>query len=350
MAKGKGGIIKKTLFLIITACLVFIGYWAYENVFKSNVRLDGKKYTYIFIKSNSTYQEMLDEIYSQNIIEDKESFEWTARKMGLQNNVHFGKFRIDESMSNRSIVNAIKKNKQEKVKLYFNSQIRTQEQFINYVSEKIEAEKNEIEEFCNDDTKLSEEFDLNSKNMMCLVVPKTYEISWATPTKDFFLLLKQTYDSVWTTEKKNKAKSISYTIPEVITLASIVQSESNIKSEQQKIAGVYINRLKKDMKLQADPTIVFANQNFEVQRVLSIDKEIDSPYNTYMYKGLPPGPICLVQPSSIDAVLNYSNHAHTFFCAKPDFSGYSNFTNDYTVHQKNAKAYQDALNKKGINR
>lgn len=350
MAKGKGGIIKKTLFLIITACLVFIGYWAYENVFKSNVRLDGKKYTYIFIKSNSTYQEMLDEIYSQNIIEDKESFEWTARKMDLQNNVHYGKFRIDESMSNRSIVNAIKKNKQEKVKLYFNSQIRTQEQFINYVSDKIEVEKSELEDFCNDDTKLSDGFNLNSKNMMCLIVPKTYEISWATTLDEFTQLLKQSYDSVWTTDKKNKAKSIGYTIPEIITLASIVQSESSIKSEQQKIAGVYINRLKQDMKLQADPTIVFANQNFEVQRVLSIDKEIDSPYNTYMYKGLPPGPICLVQPSSIDAVLNYSKHAHTFFCAKPDFSGYSNFTNDYSVHQKNAKAYQDALNKKGINR
>ena len=141
MAKGKGGIIKKILFLFIAGIIAFAGYWAYENVFKSNVRLDGKKYTYIFIKSNSSYQEMLDEIYSQNIIEDKESFEWTARKMDLQNNVHFGKFRIDESMSNRSIVNAIKKNKQEKVKLYFNSQIRTQEQFINYVSEKIEVEK-----------------------------------------------------------------------------------------------------------------------------------------------------------------------------------------------------------------
>ena len=343
-------ILKKTIFILLFGSLAFIGYWAYENVFKSNVRLDGKKFTYIYIKSNSTYQDMLDEIYSQNIIEDKESFEWTAQKMDLQNNVHFGKFRIDEKMSNRSIVNAIKKNKQEKVKLFLNSQIRTQEQFIDYVSDKTEIEKNEIEEFCNDDTKLSEEFNLNSKNMMCLVVPKTYEISWATTLEEFVGMLKTSYQSVWTNDKKNKAKSIGYTIPEIITLASITQSESNIKSEQQKIAGVYINRLKQEMKLQADPTIVFANQNFEVQRVLSIDKEIDSPYNTYMYKGLPPGPICLVQPSTIDAVLNYTKHNHTFFCAKPDFSGYSNFTNDYSVHQKNAKAYQDALNKKGINR
>ena len=145
-------------------------------------------------------------------------------------------------------------------------------------------------------------------------------------------------------------RSMGFSIPELVTLASIVQSESAIKSEQQKIAGVYINRLKQDMKLQADPTIVFANGNFDVQRVLSVDKEIDSPYNTYKYKGLPPGPICLVNPSTIDAVLNYTKHNYTYFCAKSDFSGCSSFTNDYSAHQKNAKAYQDALNKKGIKR
>ena len=350
MAKSKGGIIKKIFLTALLSSILCVGYWAYENIFKSNVRLDGKKYTYIYIKSNATYNEMLDEIYAQNIIEDKESFEWTARKMDLQNNVHSGKFRIDESMSNRSIVNAIKKNKQEKVKLYFNSQIRNQEQFINYVSEKIEIEKGELEDFCNNDTKLSEEFDLNSKNMMCLIVPKTYEISWATTLDEFAQLLKQSYDSVWTNDKKQKAKAIGFSIPEIITIASITQSESNIKTEQKKIAGVYINRLKQNMKLQADPTIVFANQNFDVQRVLSIDKEIDSPYNTYMYKGLPPGPICLVNTSTIDAVLNYTKSNYTYFCAKPDFSGYSSFTNDYSVHQKNAKAYQDVLNKKGIKR
>ena len=104
------------------------------------------------------------------------------------------------------------------------------------------------------------------------------------------------------------------------------------------------------MKLQADPTVVFANKNFDIQRVLSADKDIDSPYNTYKYKGLPPGPICLVNDNAIDAVLNYSNHHYIYFCAKPDFSGFSNFTNDYAIHQKNAKAYQDALNKKGIKR
>ena len=325
-------------------------YWAYENLFKSNVHLEGKKYTYIYVPQQSSYQDLLDDLYSQNIIEDHESFEWMARKMDLPNNLNAGKYRVDAKMSNRSIIKMIINHKEEKVKLFFNSQIRTKENFINYVSEKLSISRDEIEDFCNNDALLEEEFDLNSENMMCMLVPNTYEVSWATNLSDFIEILKSNYKSVWTNDRKARAKMIGYSIPETIIIASITQSESNIKSEQQKIAGVYINRLKQNMKLQADPTVVFANENFDAQRVLSVDKEIDSPYNTYKYKGLPPGPICLVNPSTIDAVLNYTKSNYTFFCAKPDFSGYSNFTNDYKVHQQNAKAYQDALNKKGIKR
>jgi UPF0755 protein len=253
-------------------------------------------------------------------------------------------------MSNRSIAKMIISRKQEKVKLFFNSQIRTKEQFIDYVSEKLEIEKGELEDYCSNEDILANQYGLNSENFMSLVVPETYEVNWTTHINDLFILLEKSYDEVWIKDKKAKAKALGYSIPEVVTIASIVQSESAIKTEQQKIAGVYINRLKQDMRLQADPTVVFANGNFDVQRVLSSDKEIDSPYNTYRYKGLPPGPICLVQPSSIDAVLNYSKHNYTYFCAKPDFSGYSNFTNDYKVHMKNAVAYQQALNQKGIKR
>lgn len=332
------------------AALAFGGYWAYENIFKSNVHLNGKKFTYIYIKTNATFDDVLDELYSQNIIDDHQSFEWMAKSMHLPDHINSGKYRIDAKMSNRSIVKMIVNGKQEKVKLSFNSQIRTKEQFINYVSDKLEIENGELEDYCSNDDILSEEYGLNSENFMCLIVPETYEVNWTTDIEYLFSLLKESYDKVWTKKTKAKAQFIGYSVPEVITIASIVQSESGIKTEQQKIAGVYINRLKQDMKLQADPTVVFANGNFDVQRVLSADKEIDSPYNTYRYKGLPPGPICLVSTSAIDAVLNYSKHNYTYFCAKADFSGYSNFTNDYNVHMKNASAYQEALNKKGIKR
>lgn len=332
------------------AALAFGGYWAYENIFKSNVHLNGKKFTYIYIKTNATFEDVLDELYSENIIDDHESFEWMAKSMHLQEHINSGKYRIDGKMSNRSIVKMIVNGKQEKVKLFFNSQIRTKEQFIDYVSEKLEIEKAELEDYCSNEDILADQYGLNSENFMTLIVPETYEVNWTTHINDLFILLEKSYDSIWTKAKKEKAKSLGYSVPEIATIASIVQSESSIKTEQQKIAGVYINRLKQDMRLQADPTVVFANGNFDVQRVLSADKEIDSPYNTYRYKGLPPGPICLVNPSAIDAVLNFTKHNYTYFCAKADFSGYSNFTNDYKVHMKNAAAYQEALNKKGIKR
>ncbi len=349
MAKS-GGILKKTITLLVIVVLAFGGYWAYENMYKSNVHLNGKKFTYIYIKTNASFEDVLDELYSENIIEDHASFEWMAKSMHLPEHINPGKYRIDSKMSNRSIVKMIINGKQEKVKLFFNSQIRTKEQFMDYVSEKLEIEKGELEDYCSNEDILSDEYGLNSENFMALIVPETYEVNWTTHIKDLFILLERSYDEVWTKAKKEKAKSLGYSIPELVTIASIVQSESGIKTEQQKIAGVYINRLKQDMKLQADPTVVFANGNFDVQRVLSADKEINSPYNTYRYKGLPPGPICLVNPSAIDAVLNYSKHNYTYFCAKADFSGYSNFTNDYKVHMKNAVAYQKALNQKGIKR
>jgi UPF0755 protein len=349
VAKPKG-IVKKVIGLAVLAVIAFAAYWVYENVLKSNVHLNGKKFTYIYIPSNATFDDVLDELYSQNIIDDHESFEWMAKEMDLPEHVNPGKYRIDAKMSNRSIVKMIVNGKQEKVKLSFNSQIRTKEQFIDYVSDKLEIEKGELEEYTSNEAILAENYGLNPENVMCLVVPGSYEVYWTTHTKELLELLKQSYDAVWTKARIATAKAIGYTVPEVITIASIVQNESSIKTEQQKIAGVYINRLKKNMRLQADPTVVFANGNFEVQRVLSADKEIDSPYNTYMYKGLPPGPICLVNTQAIDAVLNYSRHNYVFFCANCDFSGYSLFTADYNVHQKNAKAYQDALNKRGIKR
>jgi UPF0755 protein len=349
VAKPKG-IFKKVFLLLFFCAASVVGYWVYQNIFKSNVDLNGKNFTYIYIKTGYGLQDVLDELYSQNIIDDHESFAWTAKQMKLSENIIPGKYRIDSKMSNRSIVKMIINGKQEKVKLSLNSQIRTKEQFIEYISDKLEIEESELEDYCLDNENLNTKFGLNADNFMCLITPKVYEVNWTIHIDDLFKLFKNSYDEVWTKDKLTKTKSLGYDVQDIITLASIVQSESSIDSEQRKIAGVYINRLKKDMKLQADPTVVFANESFDVQRVLSADKEIDSPYNTYKYKGLPPGPICLVKPSSIDAVLNYAKHDYIYFCAKSDFSGYSNFSNNYNTHMKNAAEYQGALNRKGIKR
>ncbi len=350
MAKKRSKTIFKIVGVVILLAAAIAGYWVYENVFKNNVHLDGKKFTYIYIRTGATYNDVLDALYEENIIDDHKSFEWTAKEMGLGEHINPGKYRIGADMSNRSIVNMLARGKQEKVKLYFNSQIRTKEDLVNYVSGKLEIEKEALENYLDDDIRLEELYGLNSANIMALVTPATYEVNWTTHIDDLFRLIKADYDKLWTAARSEKAKTIGYSRADVEVLASIVQGESGIRSEQQKIAGVYINRLRQDIRLQADPTLVFANGNFDAQRILKADKDIDSPYNTYRYKGLPPGPIALVSEQALDAVLNYTRHNYIYFCAKPDFSGYSVYTNDYNEHQKNAQAYQDALNRKGIKR
>ncbi len=337
-----------TLAFLVLAGLV--GYWAYINLYKPNVNLEGKNYKYIYIKTNSSYEDVLSELYGENVIENHKTFEWMAQKMDLDKNIHPGRFRISDGMNNRQIIIMLKANKQEKVKLTLNSQIHNTEELIEYLDNKLELDADAIEDHLKDDVVLEKEYGLDPDNVFALFLPTTYEVSWAVSSDELFTKFKEYFDSVWNKQRIEKAKKIGYTIPQVMTIASIVQSESGISSEQEKIAGVYINRLKKDMPLQADPTLKFANKNFEVQRVTNADKEIDSPYNTYRYKGLPPGPICLVYTQAINAVLNYDKHNYIFFCAKPDFSGFSDFTASYDQHLRCATAYQKALDKKGIHR
>lgn len=347
MAKKRGGFFVSFILLLALAAG---GYYLYQKFVVGKIHLKNKNYTYIFIEHNDTFEDLLSDINAENIIDDPRAFEWLAKEMDLDKNIHPGKYRINNGMTMRQIINLIKYNKQEKVKLTYNSQIHNLDEFVDYTDEKLELSGNELEDYLSDDTQLHKDFGLNPDNAFGLIVPGVYEVGWAIRADDFFKLLKDRYNKLWNANRVNHAKRLGFTVPEIITIASIVQSESNIESEQEKIAGVYINRLKKDMPLQADPTLKFANQNYDVQRVLDADKEINSPYNTYRYKGLPPGPICLVNLQAIDATLNYMRHNFIFFCAKPQLNGFSDFSVSYEQHQKFANAYKKALDRKGINR
>ncbi len=160
--------------------------------------------------------------------------------------------------------------------------------------------------------------------------------------------MHEEYIKFWSGSRTSKARSIDLTIPEVVTLASIVEKETNKDDEKPQVAGVYINRLKAGWRLQADPTVIYALNDYSIKRVLNKHKEIKSPYNTYLVAGLPPGPICIPSIASIDAVLNYDHHNYLFFCAKDDLSGYHVFAKTNRQHAKNAKKYQEALNKMGV--
>ena len=335
--------------LIVVGILVFAAVYAYKKFLKG-IDLKDKNYTYIFIGKNDSFEDLMNTINSEDIIENPKAFAWLAKEMNLEKNVNPGKYRIIDGMNMRQIINLIKYNKQEKIKLTFNSQIHNLEEFVDYVDEKLELSDSEVEDFLTDEKKLYNWFKLDPDNSFALIVPGIYEVSWAVNADDLFAILKERYNKVWNATRLAQAKKLGYKVPEIITMASIVQNESAIESEQEKIAGVYFNRLKKGMRLEADPTLKFANKNFSVKRIYNIDKEINSPYNTYRYKGLPPGPICLVNMQALDATLNYNKHNFIFFCANPKLNGLSDFSSTYDQHRKFATAYQKAMNKKGIGR
>jgi UPF0755 protein len=342
---------KRRAFLFLLTLLVGLAsYFAYTHFILNSANTKNNNHVFLFIGKDDGYEDLLSKIDGEDLVENMEAFEWLAARMDLEEHVHPGKFRITKGMNAREIINLLKYNKQEKVKLSYNSQIRNLEEFVEYTDLKLELSADEIGDWLEDEEKLETNFGLNPGNALALVVPGVYEVSWAINSDELFKLFRERFRRVWNDSRKKQAKGLGYSIPDIITMASIVQSESGIASEQAKIAGVYFNRIQKNMLLQADPTLKFANENFDAQRLLNGDKEINSPYNTYKYKGLPPGPIALVTTQAIDATLNFKKHNYLFFCAKPGLNGYSDFSVNYEQHRKFASAYQRALDEKGINR
>jgi UPF0755 protein len=336
--------------IIILLALVLAAFFIYKKFIGARVQLNDRTYIYIFIRPGDDFSDLMEELEETGVIAKHEGFQWLAERMELPQNLHPGRFRITNGMNLRQIINLLKYNKQEKVKLSLNSQIHNLDEFVLYLDDKLGLEAGDIESLLTDEKLLDEKFGLDPDNCFALIVPGTYEVSWAISREELIDLLAQRYKKLWAPERLAQCKRVGFRVAEIVTLASIVQSESAIESEQEKIAGVYINRLKKNMPLQADPTLKFANGNFGVSRVLDADKEIKSPYNTYRHKGLPPGPICLVSQQAIDATLNYGRHNYLYFCAKPQLNGFSDFSQSYEQHRRHAAAYQKALDKIGISR
>ncbi len=262
------------------------------------------------------------------------------------NNVKPGKYQVKARMNNKELVSLLRSGKQTPVKLTFNN-VRTVQQLAGLVSRKIEADSISIVDFFHDEY-YQRSYGFTPQNSMSVLIPNTYEMYWNTSAKQFFERMAKEYKKFWTDARKQKALEINLSQTEVSALASIVEQETRKNDEKPIVAGVYMNRYIKGWKLEADPTLVYALGDFTVRRVLSVYKEIDSPYNTYMYTGLPPGPICIPSVASIDAVLNYAKHNYLFFCAREDFSGYHSFAKTYNDHLINARRFQKALNKRGI--
>ncbi|HOZ82593.1 MAG TPA: endolytic transglycosylase MltG [Bacteroidia bacterium] len=339
---------KKILFLILTLLLLagaFVAYIFYQRVFAPNVKIKDNK-SFLYIRTGSNFNQVVDELTSQQILINAESFKWLAEKMNYTERVIPGRYEITDNMNNRQLLQLLRSGKQVPIKLTFNN-IRTKSDLASRISHQIEADSLQLIGMLNDSVLLKSE-SLNSENVLCLFIPNTYEMYWNTDAADFFKRMKKEYDNFWTEIRKQKAAKQELTPVQVSILASIVQSETKQNAEKPRVAGVYLNRLRQNWKLEADPTLVFALGDFSIKRVLNEYKTIDSPYNTYKYFGLPPGPICLPDISSIDAVLNAESHQYMYFCAREDMSGFHAFAKDYNTHLLNARRYQAELNRRNI--
>jgi UPF0755 protein len=321
-------------------------YDVYRRVYGPNVSTGKEKQIYFFVKTGWTYDSVLNSLTKQKILKNSSTFEWTAKRKKFSESIKPGRYLIKNRMSNNELVNMLRVGRQSIVKLTFNN-IRTTGQFAGKIGRELEFDSITLLNLIYD-TSTFHKYHVNKYTVACIFIPNTYEFYWNTTAEQFIDRMYEEYENFWTKKRLAKAAAMHMTREEVITLASIVDEETKKNDEKKRVAGVYINRLNKPMRLQADPTIIFALGDFSIHRVLSRHYSIDSPYNTYRNDGLPPGPICFPAISSIDAVLNYEKHDYIYFCARPDFSGYHNFARTLEQHLKNARAYQKELNKRKI--
>ncbi len=341
----KKKILAYTLVVVSTVMASFAFY--FWQVFSSpNLNVDGKDNFVLYIPKNATYETVLDSLRQNKIIHQDIPFGFVTKSKGYRDQVKPGRYEIPPNSGNNEIVKKLMAGKQDPVRLTFNN-IRTKDDLIKKIGTKFEFNADDLlaklqdEKVCND-------LGFNTATVMNMFLPDTYFVYWDLTTDEFLARMKQEYTKFWNKERLAKAEAISLSPNEVGTMASIVQSETNKKDEMPTVAGVYINRMAINMPLQADPTVKFAVGDFSLKRILHKHLTVDSPYNTYKYPGLPPGPISLPERAALDAVLNYQNHDYVYFSAKEDFSGYHNFSATYNDHLVNARKYQAALNQRGI--
>jgi UPF0755 protein len=346
MSKGKRSLGFRIL-VIAGIILIIAGtytvYKAYNILYKSNVKLEGKKSLYLYIRTGADFAEVFDKLSSGKIIIDPATFEWLADYKDYKTHIKSGKYLITDGMSNKELINMLKSGRQEPVKLVFNN-VRTKYQLAGKISKQLEADSVSIINVL-DDAAYLEKFGFTTENATAVFIPNTYEMYWNTSASQLFEKMNGEFKKFWTDSRKEKAGKANLSPVEVEILASIVQEETKKYDEMSTIAGLYINRLNKKMKLEADPTVKFAIGDFTLKRVLKRHLEVVSPYNTYKIKALPPGPICLPDSRVIDKVLDFEKHNYLYMCAKEDFSGYHNFAKTGAEHAANAHRYQNALNK-----
>jgi len=329
---------------IYTALVIFI--YVVYILFAPNIFLEKDEKSYLCIPENSSFQEVVDLLNKKANIFNNIAFSQTSSLLRYGNKIRAGKYELKNGMNNFQLVRILRSGRQTPVQLSFNN-IRTKEQLASRLSSQIMADSVSIIKLLNDSVFLTK-YQLNPNTSVALFIPNTYEVFWNLNAQQLFERMNKEYLKFWTAERRAKADSIPLTITEVSTLASIVEEETNNKKDRPMVAGLYINRYKTEMPLQADPTVKFALGDFGIKRILFVHLRTKSPYNTYKNTGLPPGPIRVTTPAAIDAVLNYTHHNYIYMCASETLNGEHKFAVSWEEHSANAAKYQKELNNRKI--
>lgn len=313
---------------------------------KPNISVKQNKKAFLLIYEEDGFEDVVKKTEALGVVENMRSFRKAAEEMDYANQIVSGRYELVDGMSNTEFLRRLINGRQTPLRVTFNN-IRTKELLAKRLSAQLRMDSAEIVNVLNNE-QILEKYGLNPATAVCLFIPNTYEMYWDISPEDLLKKMKKEYDAFWTETRLMKLNEVGLDQLEVCVLASIVEEETRMKDEKPVVAGLYLNRIHKGIPLQADPTVKFALQDFSLRRIYNVHLTYDSPYNTYKYAGLPPGPIRIPSIESIDAVLNYQDHNYIYMCAREDFSGYHNFAATYQEHSRNAAKYRRELNRRGI--
>ena len=295
----------------------------------------------LYIRPGTSVEEVMDSLLVPGRYRSAESL---RRTVGHLEAVQPGHYTIDPGCASMYVARMLKGGWQTPVNLTVSGSIRSTRALARKIGAQMMVDSKDVLAFMKSGDSLAK-YGIDTSHVFCLVLQDTYQMKWTASVRDIFDRLASEHDSWWTQERQRQAKKQGLTPDQVVTLASIVDGESHYKPEQPTIAGVYLNRLSKGMKLQADPTVNYCF-GYKLKRILKRHLEVDNPYNTYKYEGLPPGPISCPPKSCLEAVLNPEKHNYLYFCADPSFNGSHRFAATFEEHQANARAFQQALNRR----
>lgn len=345
MAKTKNKRLKIFLYTfgILAIIAIAIGYYVSTTVFKP---IELTETTYIYINPSTQYDEVVAQIKEKVDLPSDKIFEMISERMKYTQSIKTGRYAIKDGMTMIEIIRMLRSGNQSAVNLTFNN-MRTKENLAGRISSQLMVDSLSLLTWLRNEKNV-EELGFDTNTVVAMFIPNTYEVYWDTSVDKLLKRMQREYVAFWNESRKTKAKNIGLTPIEVSILASIVEEEATYSDEYPIVAGLYLNRMKRGQRLEADPTVKFAVGDFSLRRILYKHLEVESPYNTYRNDGLPPGPIRIPSIKGIDASLSPQDHKYLFMCAKDDLSGRHNFATTHAEHIRNAAKYQRALNEKKI--